>query len=75
MKHFVREFVNQGAELLGWLLCGKDGDLAAVAHAESGSDAVPELKLDTLGDGEVNQAFAILADLPFHSLGELRTGS
>ena len=53
-------------------LSGKNGNLAAVAHAKSGGDAVLELKLDTLRDGEVDEAFAVLAYVPLYPLGELR---
>ncbi len=66
----MREFVNKGAELLGWFLAGKDGDAAAVAHAQGGGDGFLELKLDTLGDGEVDQPFAELANLSPGALGE-----
>ena len=53
-------------------LSGKDGDLTAVAHAKGGGDAVLELKLDALGDGEIDEPFAVLANLPLGALGELR---
>ncbi len=68
----MRELVNKGAELLGWCLSGKDGDPAAVAHAQRGCDGFLELKLDALGGGEVDQAFAVLANFAGGALGELR---
>jgi len=33
MQHLVRDFMDKGAELLGWGLAGKQNDLASVAHA------------------------------------------
>jgi hypothetical protein len=54
MQHLVRELVNQGAELLGWLLPGEDGDLAAVAQAQRGCDCLFEFKLDALTRDEVD---------------------
>ena len=51
-------------------LAGKDGDAAAVAHPHGGGDALLELQFDTLGDGEVDQPFAELANLSPGALGE-----
>jgi len=64
VEHFVREFVNKGAELLGCCLSGKYGDASAVAPAQSWRDGLLELKLDALGGDELDQAFAILFTLP-----------
>ncbi len=48
VAHFVCEFVNKGAELFCWLLTGEESNASAVAHSQSGSDAVIELKLLSL---------------------------
>ena len=68
----MRKLVNEGAELFGWRLSGEYGDLAAVAHAQHGCDEFPELELDALADGEIDQAFAVLPDFAGAALGELR---
>ncbi len=72
VEHFVRKLMNKGAELFGGCLSGKNGDLAAVAHAKRGSDAVLELQLNALTRGEVDEPFAVRSNLPLHALGELR---
>ena len=72
MQHFVTELVNEGAEKSSaGCLSGKNGDLPAVAHAQRGCDGFLELKLDALGNDEVEQAFAVLAYLSGRALGEL----
>ena len=60
--------MDQGAELLGGCLSGKDGDGASVAHPQRGGDALLELKLNALRDDEVEQPFAVLAYLTLHTL-------
>ncbi len=59
------------AELFGCCLSGKDGDAAAVAHAECRGDALFELKLDALGDQKVDEAFTVLAYFTLHALREI----
>ena len=63
--------MNQSRKFLCRCLTGKDGDLAAVAHPQCGRDGIFELKLDALGNDEVEQAFAVLAYLSGSALGEL----
>ncbi len=68
----MRELVNKGAELLGGCLSGKNGNLAAVAHAQRGCNRFLELKLDALTRDEVDQALAVPADFAGGPRGELR---
>src|ERR1700721_84328 len=63
--------MDKGAELFGCGLSGKDGDTASVAHAKCGGDALLELKLDTLRDQKVDEAFPVLAYFAFHPLREI----
>ncbi len=67
MQQLVCEFVNQGAELLGWFLTGKYGDTAALTPAQSWRNGLLELKLDPLGGDEVDQAFAVLSHAAAHT--------
>ena len=55
VQQFVCEFVDEGAELLGGRLAGKDSDLASVAHAQSWGDALLELKQNSLRCDEIEQ--------------------
>jgi hypothetical protein len=50
----VREFVNKRAELFGFTLSGEDGDSASIAHPQGGSNVLLELKLDALGEDEID---------------------
>ena len=68
VEHFVCEFMDKGAELFGCGLSGKDGDAASVAHAKRWGDALLELKLDTLRNQKVDEAFAVLAYFALHPL-------
>ena len=70
VKHFVRELVHQGAELLGRCLARKQSNPAAVAHPQSGCDGVLELKRYPLRGGEVNEAFPVLSSVAPGALGE-----
>jgi len=66
VQHFVREFVNQGAEFFCASLPWEQRDSASVAHAECRCDRLLELDLDSLRDGEVEQPFAVLAHVAAH---------
>lgn len=62
------EFMDEGAELFGCGLSGKDGDAASVAHAKCWGDALFELKFDTLRDEKVDEAFAVLDYFTLYAL-------
>jgi hypothetical protein len=57
----VRQFVNERRKLLRCGLSRQNGNLPAVAHAQSGGDALFELQLDTLSDHKINQPLPVLA--------------
>ena len=66
----MREFMNQGTELLRWGLAGKQDDSVSVAKAQSRGDALFELQCNALADDEIHEPFAVLAHVPGHLPGE-----
>ena len=62
-QHFnVHQFMHKGwGLLLGGRLSGKQRDLASVAHAKSGSNALFELKRDALSNNKIHKAVAVLS--------------
>src|SRR5665213_3198499 len=63
VQHLVCDFVNKGAELLGWRLAGKQNDLASVAHTQRRGNTLFELKQDALGCDEIEQTFHALSHI------------
>src|SRR4051812_27261494 len=60
--------MNPPAELFPCGLSREKSDFSAVAHPQSGCDALLELKLDALCDDEVDQPFAVLAYFTLYTL-------
>ena len=76
VQHLVREFMTKVLNSSAAACPGSRGDAAAVAHPQRGRDALFELKLDALGEGEVDQPLPVLADAaldPRGQFGELGT--
>ena len=72
MQQFVRRFVNQGDKLFRLRLAGKQGDLAAVAHAHRRGDSLVEFERDVLLRKKVNQPVALFAYFAGNVVLELR---
>jgi hypothetical protein len=62
--------MDQSRKFLSWRPTGQDSDLASVAHAQRGSDALLELKLDALCEDEIDQPLPVLADIARDALGQ-----
>jgi hypothetical protein len=70
VQHLVRQFMHKGWELLGRRLAGKQGDLASVAHAKSGSDVLFELQRDAPSNDKIHKAVAVLSSAAGDAFGE-----
>jgi len=68
----MRRFMNQSDEFLRLCLARKQGDLAAVAHAQCRCNPFVELKRDVLLCEKINEPGTLLADFAGDFVLELR---
>ena len=74
VQHLVREFMDKRGKFLGFRLAGENGNPAAVADAQRGSDVLGKDKLDALLLDERNKTVAVLAHVAVYLVhgGKLR---
>ena len=66
VQKFVADLVRQRGKFLGGLHPGKQGDFSAVGQALSGSDLVGVIQRDAVGFHELDQPFAVAADIALY---------
>jgi hypothetical protein len=76
VQQFVRRFMNQTNEVLGWRQAGQDGDFAAVADAEGRRDLLVVFERDILPSEKFDEPIPVLACIPGNvvlELGQVRS--
>lgn len=75
VQNFVTQFVNQRGKDFCFRLAGEKSDLAAIAHAERGHDALVVLNLDPLPVNEPDKPVKIVVDFARNGRGLWKVGS